>query len=475
MKKLSLRSRLTLLFAFIFGSTTLVFSIFSFYKLHDTLLSDFDNALYNYTIDVSQTIEIGAKNDLNFPPLIVEEGKIFPFPSGTALILVRHISGKILVKNGSFGDFEPPYKKDIEHILSGSEASYRTLSNISDIPDAEAGTYRQITFPLDSETQPTLFLQIAVPMVSLENQLTQLENILTFGLPFVIFVAIIAGLYVASRALRPVQNIISVTNKIEARDLHERIPIPPAKDEIQQLAITLNQMLERIEKSFESQERFVSDASHQLLTPITILRGEIETHAQEFVHSDQSPLYRSLLQETDKLSKIIKDMLLLARIDSGQNTLQLAEVYIDEIVIDVISRLQKLANIKNIQIKLDFFRQESRLPIQGDYDLLSNLITNLLENSIKYSPSDSVIETSLEWTGTSTQLKISDNGPGIPEHMKTHIFNRFSRADTSSQTSGFGLGLAIAQKIANLHKSEIRILSKQSQGALFYLELTNKI
>jgi len=474
MKKLSLRTRLTLLFAFIFGSTTLLFAIFSFYKLHDTLLSDFDNALYNYTIDVSQTIEIGAKNDLNIPPLIVEEGKIFPFPSGTALILVRHISGKILVKNGSFGQFDPPYKKDIEHILSGSEASYRTLSNISDIPEAEAGTYRQITFPLDSETQPTLFLQIAVPMVSLENQLKQLENILTFGLPFVIVVAIIAGLYVASRALRPVQNIISVTNKIEARDLHERIPIPPTKDEIQQLAITLNLMLERIEKSFDSQERFVADASHQLLTPLTILRGEIETHVQDFVNAKDSKLYRSLLQETDKLSKIIKDMLLLARIDSGQNTLQLDEIYVDEIVLDVISRLQKLATQKNIQIKLNLFGQELRSAIPGDHDLLSNLITNIIENAIKYSSTDSTIETSIEWTQTSTLLSIADNGPGIPENMKSHIFNRFSRADTSSKTSGFGLGLAIAQKIAKLHKTEIKILSKQTQGAVFSIEFNKK-
>jgi len=474
MKNFSLRTRLTFLFVFIFGSTTLLFSIFSFYKFHDTLLSDFDNALYNYTIDVSQTIEIGVKNDLNFPPLIVEEGKIFPFPSGTALILVRHISGKILVKNGEFGNFNPPYKKDIEHILAGSEASYRTLSNIDEIPEAEAGTYRLITFPLDSESNPTLFLQIAAPMVSLENQLEQLQTILTFGLPLVLLVAVVAGLYFASKALRPVQNIIAITNRIEASALHERIPLPTAQDEIRELAATLNSMFERIEKSFESQERFVADASHQLLTPITILKGEIETRSKEFINSTESALYKSLLQEVDKLSRIIKDMLLLARIDSGQNALQLSEVYIDEVVIDVISRLQKLASHKNILIKLDFFNQETRSPIEGDHDLLSNLVANLIENSIKYSPSKTTIEVKLTWDQLGSQLTIEDFGPGIPENARPHIFNRFSRADTSSKTMGFGLGLAIAQKIAIIHKTEIQILPKNTPGTLFQIKLIKK-
>lgn len=475
MKRLSLRVRLTALFVLIYGSTTILFSIFAYYKLNESLLQDFDNALYNYSIDISQTIEYGPSIDLSLPPLIMEEGKIFPFPSGTALILVRHISGEILSRSGNFGAYVPPFQSEVKKILKGADSAYTTIRNTDIIPDAEANTYRLITFPLDSETNPTLFLQITAPRVTLETQTRELKNILTFGLPAVLAVAILAGLFFASRALRPVQEMISFTHRLRAEDLHERIPLPSSQDEIRKLAETLNEMLERIEKAFSSQERFVADASHQLLTPLTILKGEIETNARADANPDQQKLYRSLLQEVDNLSQIVKDMLLLARIDAGEDALQLTEVYLDETLIDVIARLQRLAKTKNIQITLDLLNQDQRSSILGDDDLLANLIMNLIENAIKYSSSGQTILVKLEWQESKNKLTIEDFGQGIPENLKAQIFNRFSRADTSSRTKGFGLGLAIAQKIAQLHKTDIHFIEKEAPGTLIELVFSNKV
>ena len=473
MKRLSLRVRLTALFVLIYGSTTILFSIFAYYKLNESLLQDFDNALYNYSIDISQTIEYGPSIDLSLPPLVMEEGKIFPFPSGTALILVRHISGEILSRNGNFGLFLPPFQSEVKKIIKGADSAYVTVGDADIIPDAEADSYRVITFPLDSETNPTLFLQIAAPRVTLETQTRELKNILTFGLPAVLIVAILSALFFASRALRPVQEMIQFTNRLRAQDLHERIPLPNSQDEIRKLAETLNEMLERIEKAFSSQERFVADASHQLLTPLTILKGEIETNSRATHDQDQQKIYKSLLQEVDNLSKIVKDMLLLARIDAGENALKFSDIYIDETLIDVIARLQKLAKNKNIQIQLDFLNQDQRQPILGDADLLSNLVMNLIENSIKYSKENQQIIVKLDWLNGENKLTIEDFGQGIPENLLPQIFNRFSRADTSSNTKGFGLGLAIAQKIANLHKSEIKIIPKQTQGTLIEIKFGN--
>lgn len=474
MKRLSLRLRLTALFVVIYGSTTILFSLLTYYKLDESLLQDFDNALYNYSIDISQTIAYGPSIDLSLPPLIMEEGKIFPFPSGTALILVRHISGEILSRSGNFGDFVPPFETELKKILKGADSAYTTITETDVIPDAEANSYRVITFPLDSETNPTLFLQITAPRVTLETQTRQLKNILTFGLPAVLIIAIFAGLFFTSRALNPVQEMILFTNRLRAEDLHERIPLPTSQDEIRKLAETLNEMLERIEKAFTSQERFVADASHQLLTPLTILKGEIETNAKASNDEHQQKIYKSLLQEVDNLSRIVKDMLLLARIDAGENALQFAEVYLDETLIDVISRLQRLAKNKNIQITLDLLNQEQRAPILGDADLLANLVTNLIENSIKYSPENQTVVVKLDWEKSFNRLTIEDFGPGIPENLKTQIFSRFSRADTSSRTQGFGLGLAIAQKISQLHKSEIQFIEKQTQGTLTELKFLNR-
>lgn len=473
MKRLSLRVRLTALFVVIYGSTTILFSWLAYYKLNASLLQDFDNALYNYSIDISQAIEF-SPGGLNVPQLIMEEGKIFPFPSGTALILVRHISGEILSRNGDFGAFLPPFQSEVKKILKGADSAYATIRNTAPIPDAEADSYRVITFPLDSETNPTLFLQIAAPRVTLETQTRQLKNILTFGLPAVLVIAILAGLFFASRALRPVQEMILFTNRLRAEDLHERIPLPNSRDEIRKLAETLNEMLERIEKSFTSQERFVADASHQLLTPLTILKGEIETNARSTQDEVQQKVYKSLLQEVDNLSRIVKDMLLLARIDAGASALQFSEIYLDEILIDVIARLQRLAKTKNIQISFDLLNQELRAPILGDADLLTNLIVNLIENSIKYSPEEQTILVKLDWEKSANKLTIEDFGQGIPESLRAQVFNRFSRADTSSNIKGFGLGLAIAQKIALLHKTEIQFIEKPAPGTIVELKFQNK-
>lgn len=471
LKTVSLRTRLTVLFAVIFGTTTILFSGFLYYFLNASLAQDFDDALYNYAIDVSRTIEIGKKNDLLFPPLKVDEGKIFPFTSGTALIQIQHSSGKILVRTGEFGNFKFPYERDFKKILRGQDSAYRTLNNTSGLPDAEADSYRLITFPLDSVESPDLFLQIAVPMTTFEKQLDSLKNIIKIGLPAVLLIAVLAGLYFSARALQPVKDITLKTLQIDATDLTQRVPIPKSKDEIQKLAETQNAMLERIEKAFRSQERFIADASHQLLTPLTILRGEIEI--QQKTNSPDPQFLTSALQEVENLSKIVKDMLLLARIDAGLGALNFSEIELDEILIDVMTRTQKLAANKNIQIKFDIIEHSERTHIKGDSDLLSNLFFNLIENAIKYSYQDATIFIRLIWSEKKTIVEIEDQGPGISAENQKIIFERFSRLAPSGPTKGFGLGLAIAFKIAKLHNAELGIKPKDTKGTLLVFKVDN--
>jgi signal transduction histidine kinase len=462
--KLSLRSRLTLLFVFIFGTTTLIFSIFAYYFLNKSLMQDFDNALYNYSIDVSQTLEMGQLDDIFSNPLKVDEGKIFPFPSGTALILLRSSSGKILIQSGKFNSFSPDYEKALTDITAGADSYYETINDSEQIPNAEAGSYRLITFPVDIDKSPRLYLQIAVPMVTFETQLEQIKLILIFGLPGVLIVALIAGLFVASRALNPFQEIIRRLEKIGVQQLSERLPLPESQDEIQKLAEALNLMLARIENAFTSQEKFIADASHQLLTPLTILKGEFELQKKV---EPTNTFIDSGLQEIDHLTKIIKDMLLLARIDSGVSEVSFSEIYVDEIIMDVISKLKKISAAKNIQIKYDIKETSDRQIIRGESDLLNNLFTNLIENAIKYSDSDTTVSIVVEWQNEITKISIQDFGPGISEKMRPHLFKRFSRADTSSKSKGFGLGLAIAQKIAELHKTVIVLDTETTKGCLF--------
>lgn len=472
--RVSIRLRLSLIFVLIFGITTVIFNLFLFQVMIDTLQKDFDDALFNYCVDVSDSVEIGVKGDLNFPPLRLDDGKILPFPLGTALIQVRHSSGAVLARAGNFGTFNPPYKADFQKIWQGEEATYRTIQHISNIPSAEANSYRLISFPLDNGEKPQLLLQIAAPMTLLDTQISRRFNLLQFGIPLVFIVATLGGLFLSSRALNPVKKMIDTTKQIKATELFQRVPVPAANDEIRKLALTLNEMLNRIQQAFQSQERFIADASHQLLTPLTIMRGELEL-LQKSEKKDIDQFISSSLQEVDNLSAIVQEMLLLARVDAGIGALTLQDIEPEDLVFEALKRTEKLARSKNIKLKFDIRNEtsEERKLIRGDLDLLLNLLINILENAIKYSPENETVTLTHTWKKDSTEFKVQDNGPGIPPEQLPIIFDRFSRGSLGNRVAGYGLGLAIAQKIAILHKSTLVAQNNPDQGACFTFEIKN--
>lgn len=472
---LSIRFRLAIIFVLIFGTTTIFFNAFLFKAMIDTLQQDFDDALFNYAVDVSEGIELGVKGDLSFPPLRLDHGKILPFPLGTALIQVRHSSGAVLARVGNFGEFNPPYRKDFDRIWKGEESTYRTIAQTNEIPSAEADSYRLISFPLDNAAKPQLLLQIAVPMTLLETQVRQRLTMLQLGIPFVLFIATLGGVFFSARALKPLKNMIQTAKEIKATDLSKRVPVPNAKDEIRELTLTMNEMLDRIEQAFQSQERFVADASHQLLTPLTIMKGELEL-LEKSGAKDIPSFIKSSLQEVDNLTGIVQEMLLLSRVDAGIGALNLQELSLDELIFEALPRCERLAQSKNIKLKVNINNEsgDDRKMIRGDNDLLHNLVFNIVENAIKYSPGNETVTIILNWKKDSSELIVQDNGPGVPQDQLPYIFDRFSRGSSvETRVKGFGLGLAIAQKIAILHNTKIKIENRAGQGAQFSIEIKN--
>lgn len=471
----NIRLRLALIFVLIFGTTTILFNTFLFVSMIQTLQQDFDDALFNYAVDISGSIDIGVKGDLNFPPLKLDHGKILPFPLGTALIQVRHISGTVLAQVGDFGSFSPPYKQDFQRLAKGEEATYRTINNISNIPSAEANSYRLISFPLDNSAKPQLILQIAVPMTLLDTQISNRLTMLQIGIPLVLLIAALGGFFLSTRALAPVKNMIDIAEDIDASELNSRIPLPIANDEIKKLAETLNAMLDRIQQAFQSQERFVADASHQLLTPLTIMRGELEM-LQKNEKKDIDLFTKSSLQEVDNLSNIVREMLLLSRIDAGLGALNLQILSLDEMIFEALARCEKLAKTKNISLKFNIDNSFSEEPhhIRGDKDLLDHLLMNIIENAIKYSPSHQTVAVTLIWKDQTTEVWVEDEGPGIPPALLPVIFERFSRGSKAGlEVKGHGLGLAIAYKIAILHGARLIAENRPEKGARFRFEIKN--
>lgn len=477
-KRVSIRLRLSLLFVAIFGASLTAFGIVTFEYLANSLAKEFDDALYNYAVDVTESVTLDPSGDLSLTPPQLDRFKVYPFSLGTALIQIRHRSGKILEQLDNFGNFELPYKHEVERLSKGEDAVYRTISKVEGLPSKEAESYRVISFAIDTSNPPQLILQIAVPMTLLENQLTNRKWAFEFGIPLILLIASMASYFLSSRALRPINEMIEKARVVGATNLSERLPTPGARDEVQALAITINGMLDRLEKSFLSQERFVADASHQLLTPLTILKGELE-QAQR--HGGTTPTdISSLLQEVDRLTKLVQDLLLLARVDAGQSRLEFRAVQLEDIVLEAIARTEKIARARGIKISFNITGSEAEedSSFEGAEDLLFHLVLNLVENAVKYSPDEGTVAVTLEQARDGQHLTVKDSGKGIPEGEERLIFERFRRGKTAGMISGYGLGLAIAQQIAHLHKARLwaenQVNSEGSvTGAAFHFDLKN--
>jgi signal transduction histidine kinase len=235
-------------------------------------------------------------------------------------------------------------------------------------------------------------------------------------------------------------------------------------------------MIDRLDKSFQSQRQFTADASHELRTPLTILKGEMEVALQQKREtSEYEETLRSAIQEIRRINKTVDDLLLLARLDAGQLSLQLRVVRLDELLMDAVAKVTASCQKKNISIVLDIIgvtegEDAKELNILGDRDKLMNVFLNLLDNAMKYSGEGKNIRVTVGLATDSAEVRVTDDGIGIHPQDLPHIFDRFYRVDKarsyqdSVETSGSGLGLSIAKWIVEAHKGTISVESLIGKG-----------
>lgn len=472
---MNFRVRLTLIFALIFGVMTISFNLLVFDYSINALKRDFDDALYNYCIDISDSIENQIDNGpINVGTIDLNQQKILPFSLGTTLILLRNKEGLVISQFGNLGGYIPPFENELLKIKTSTDVAFKTIYNLETLPGSEADSYRLITFPIETQN-PQYFIQVMAPRTLLETQIDNRLQVIQYGIPLAILISMLLGYFLSGRALIPVKEIIRKTRSIRANVLSERVPVSPIRDEFRELALTMNQMLDRIEKSFQSQERFVADASHQLLSPLTILKSSLEASLK---NQNLDPVFKEFVtvQETEinHLIDIIKDMLLLARLDAGLHEKLFSRIHLEEILLKVVSSLQRKSQLQKQKIIFNIIDNDLSSPkVLGDADLLKHLFYNLIENAIKYSPPQSQIKIDLIWQEVVSIVKITDEGPGISESIAPILFERFSRAPEMSQTSGYGLGLAIVKKICALHNSSIEFNNLAPEGCEFLFKIKN--
>jgi len=322
------------------------------------------------------------------------------------------------------------------------------------------------------------WIQIAQPVDDVFEELRKLKKIIFTGIIIFLFIISASGYALASESLHPIQNIISAAEKINDQNLSERIPAPSSKDELSTLVSTLNKLFDRLENSFQTQKRFISDAAHELKTPLAILRSNIEAELQTKGTRKKISAKR-LSQNIDtlaRLSGLVDKLLLLSRLENGKIILNEKTFNLLELLSDVVESGKFLASEKKQKITLSLPEQKDII-IKGDRDLIYQAILNLISNAVKYTQNGGKIDVSLEIKDSNAIICITDNGIGMNEEDLKRAFERFYRADSSrkkDKETGFGLGLSISKWIAIIHGGTIELKSTPNKGtsAFMYLPLS---
>ncbi len=316
-------------------------------------------------------------------------------------------------------------------------------------------------------------LIVARPTRDIEEALLQLLQILIIAVPLTIVFAGGGGVFLAKRAFKPVEQMANTAREIEESDLSRRIDVK-TKDELGMLASTLNQMIERLERAFQRQKEFTSDASHELRAPLAVIKAE----ASLALEKDRDPqAYRKSLeavsQEADNMSVVINQLLTLARADAEKERLEFIKLDMAEFLRDLCVDMEILCREKGLRLHLERF---DKLLVRGNKRGLKNLIHNLLSNAIRYTPKGGAISVMLRKKGNMAVVSVTDTGIGIPSDDLPFIFERFYRVDKarSRDEGGSGLGLAICQHIADIHGGSIEVESQVKKGSTFQVKLPCK-
>lgn len=336
------------------------------------------------------------------------------------------------------------------------------------------GAYRMRIERLDVDGREYV-LAGRYPLRDVERTIQSVRRMFGLAIPLLILGAALSGYFLALRSLAPVNAMAKRAAEITASNLHERLPVGGG-DELVRLARVVNDLLDRLEQSFAQQRRFMADASHELRTPTAIVRTEADVTLSK-PHRDEAE-YRASVgimhDASRRLTRIVDDLFLLARSDAGHLLVHRAPVYLEEIVDDTTRGVRPLAEQRGIRVE---FGETIEAPVMGDTDLIGRLVLNLLDNAIKHSPAGSTVTARMERQSDTVSVSIEDQGPGIPIDAQSRVFERFFRVDSArtreetSHTSGAGLGLAIARRIAEAHDGTLDLLESRPGRTVFRLTL----
>ncbi|MFO1475935.1 MAG: ATP-binding protein [Verrucomicrobiota bacterium] len=314
-------------------------------------------------------------------------------------------------------------------------------------------------------------VEVGASTAPISGMLRRLLLLLAAGLPVVLVVAVGGGLFLVGRALAPVEQIARKAEQITQHNLSERLPLARTGDELERLAISLNHMIRRIEDAVLNSKRFVADASHELRTPLTVLRAELETRmADTGLDASARESLGSMLEEVERLARIVEGLFALSRLDAGEASSEWNPFDLAELAATTADQMSLLAEDKGIAVRC---LAPAPVAVRGDRSRLKQVVVNLLDNAIKYTPPGGSIRLQVVRQNGHAVLDVEDSGIGIPPESIPHVFDRFYRVDAarSREEGGAGLGLSIVQAICAAHDARVEVESTLSKGSLFRVRI----
>ena len=459
----SIRFRLIMWYAGLLTGAFLLFGVVLYQVLRGYLESSLGQTLFRRSEQIAVSLLAGI--DKTGERYVADQIATRYAPENyDRFIRITRPNGSVLYASGSTANFDPSGLRPLAVNAAKGDSVQKVLL-------ADGSLLLVAIKVFQSSDDHRFLIESGGPMAPIETVLSHLLFSLLLGVPLLGLVAVGGGLFLVGRALAPVVRIARSAEQITLHNLNERLPLSNTGDELEHLSLALNRMIVRLSEALEQNRRFLADASHELRTPLAALRGEMESVVVQTRHLPElSDRAGSALEEVDRLAKIVDALFAISRLDAGEAQQAWARFDLAPLAASTADQMSLLAEDKGVSVACEV---QGNVSVEGDRARIKQVVVNLLDNAIKYTPSGGSINLHVNAREDKAVIEVADTGIGIPSCALPHIFERFFRVDKarSRDAGGAGLGLAIVKSICAAHGGQVEVESIEGQGSRFTVEL----
>jgi heavy metal sensor kinase len=456
----TLRVRLTLWYVGLLALILLAFCAVLYVSLERTLHAEIDSTLEAQYQRMVTSIRFGART----PPPDLRDVILRRRPpiAGTAVAFYDP-SGEVLLFGETWEELP-----DLADVRAGAVGGARDLRTIV---AADGEPWRVLTGPVQRDGRLPAVIQVARSERDVRAALGHLLFEMAVAIPLTLCLAVAVGLFLAGRALDPIDRITRTADQIGAENLSRRLDLPANDDEVGRLAATFDRMLDRLERAFRRQRQFAADASHELRTPLAMLTTQAELALERRrTPAEYQQALTSVRDDARRMGQLLGELLTLARADAGEESLSIEPLDLADLAADVVAAMEPLAQGRGVTLR---HPPAGSIIVRADQTRLTQLVINLVDNGLKYTPAGGTVTVSTERADGWAALRVADTGHGIAREHLPHVFERFYRVDEARARAegGAGLGLAISRWIAEAHGGTIGVESEPGRGTTFIVRL----